>query len=92
MKRHGILARIAAALIAVLVLLPEPVLACATCFGKSDSALTRGMNMGIFTLLGTIAFVLMGVASFFVFLARRSLRADAAFGNEAGETSTRSGT
>jgi hypothetical protein len=46
--------------------------ACAACFGKSDSNLAKGMNMGIFALLGVIVTVLGGIASFFVFLARRS--------------------
>ena len=46
--------------------------ACAACFGASDSNLAKGMNMGIFVLLGVIAMVLGGIASFFVFLARRS--------------------
>lgn len=48
--------------------------ACATCFGKSDSSLAQGMNMGILCLLGVLAVVLGSVASFFVYLARRSTR------------------
>lgn len=48
------------------------VLACAACFGKSDSNMAKGMNMGIFALLLVITTVLCGVAGFFVFLARRS--------------------
>lgn len=46
--------------------------ACTVCFGKSDSDLAKGMNMGIFALLLVITSVLCGVAGFFVFLARRS--------------------
>jgi len=46
--------------------------ACAACFGASDSNLAKGMNMGIFVLLGVIVMVLGGVASFFVFLARKA--------------------
>jgi len=46
--------------------------ACSACFGKSDSALAAGMNWGIFTLLGVIGSVLGGVASFFVYLAKKS--------------------
>jgi hypothetical protein len=52
-------------------------LACAACFGKSDSALAQGMNMGIFSLLAIVALVLSGVAGFFIFLARQSARAAA---------------
>jgi hypothetical protein len=45
--------------------------ACAACFGKSDSNMAKGMNMGIFALLLVITSVLAGVASFFVYLGRR---------------------
>jgi hypothetical protein len=55
-----------------LLLAPSPLLACATCFGKSDSPLAKGMNMGILSLLGFITAVLLAVAGFFVFLARKS--------------------
>jgi hypothetical protein len=47
-------------------------LACTACFGKSDSNMARGMNMGIFALLVVITTVLCGVAGFFAFLAKRS--------------------
>ncbi|MEI9863648.1 MAG: hypothetical protein WDN00_03640 [Limisphaerales bacterium] len=46
-------------------LAPSPLWACATCFGKSDSAMAQGMNWGIFTLLGVIVTVLATIASFF---------------------------
>ena len=52
--------------------LTTPLLACATCFGRSDSALAEGMNMGILFLLGVIGVVLGGIASFMIFLARRA--------------------
>jgi hypothetical protein len=57
---------------AVLAWHPQAALACAACFGKSDSALAQGMNMGILALLGVIGTVLMSVAGFFIYLARRS--------------------
>src|SRR5688572_24778679 len=41
----------AAAISALLALRPEVLQACSVCFGKSDGALAKGMNMGIFTLL-----------------------------------------
>ena len=50
------------------------VYACATCFGDPDSALTKGLNWGIGSLLVMILIVLGGVSSFFVFLSRRSSR------------------
>jgi hypothetical protein len=58
--------------------LPAAVQACATCFGASDSDLAQGMNMGILSLLGVIGTVLLGIASFFVFLAWRTARRAAA--------------
>jgi heme/copper-type cytochrome/quinol oxidase subunit 2 len=50
----------------------QAALACAACYGQSDSAMAKGMNMGIFTLLGFIGLVLVGVASFFMFIIRRA--------------------
>lgn len=47
-------------------------LACAACYGQSDSPMARGMNAGILTLLAIIGCVLCGAATFFVFLARRA--------------------
>lgn len=58
--------------VAVLGAMSPEVLACTACFGKSDSNMAKGMNMGIFVLLLVIISVLCGVASFFVFLAKRS--------------------
>jgi len=54
--------------------LPPSVQACAACFGASDSAMAKGMNMGIFTLLFFITAVLVGLACFAVFIARRTAR------------------
>ena len=51
---------------------PQPVRACAACFGQSDSSAAKGMNMGIFSLLLVVVVVLSGIASFFVFVARRT--------------------
>lgn len=76
MKR-GALSQLLLFVLLVVVLQPGSALACATCFGASDSELAQGMNMGILSLLAIIISVLVGVASFFVFLARRSMSADA---------------
>ena len=51
---------------------PQSVLACATCFGKSDSDLARAMNWGILSLLAVVVVVLSGIAAFFIYLARRA--------------------
>ena len=42
------------------------------CFGQSDSPLAKGVNMGVLFLLGTIIAVLVGFASFIIYLARRA--------------------
>jgi hypothetical protein len=55
-----------------LILHANSALACAACFGKSDSPLAKGMNWGIFSLLGVVVCVLGGVASVAIFLAKKS--------------------
>jgi hypothetical protein len=60
------------AVFGALVALAPSAHACAACFGASDSDMAKGMNMGIFALLGVIIAVLGGIASFFVYLARRA--------------------
>lgn len=55
-------------------LLSGPARACATCFGRSDSALAQGMNMGILFLLGVVLSVLAALTVFFIHLGRRSAR------------------
>ena len=62
----------ALALLALFALRPETTQACAVCFGKSDSSMAKGMNMGIFVLLICITGVLGVLSCFFVFLAVRS--------------------
>jgi hypothetical protein len=53
-------------------LAPHAAFACAACSGKSDSAMAKGMNAGIFAMLGVVAFMLTAASTFFVFLARRT--------------------
>jgi len=56
----------------VIASLPRSASACAACFGRSDSKLAQGMNMGILSLLVVVVCVLGGFAAFFVYLVRRS--------------------
>jgi hypothetical protein len=51
---------------------PAPILACTACAGQSDSPMAQGMNWGIFSLLAVVGVVLGGVATFFIYLARRA--------------------
>ncbi len=58
--------------LALAALWPETVLACSACYGQSDSAMAKGMNWGIFSMLGVIGCVLGTVTVFFVHIGRRS--------------------
>ena len=61
--------------VALAALAPPPLLACAACYGQSDSPLAQGMNWGIFTLMGVIVTVLATIATFFVYLLRKETAA-----------------
>ena len=65
---HFILGLIAVAAVS----LPTGAHACAACFGRSDSRLAQGMNMGILVLLFFIVSMLVMISMFFVFLGRRA--------------------
>ena len=55
--------------------MPQTASACAACFGKSDSKMAQGMNMGIFSLLAVVVFMQVAVGSFFfVFLKKRAAK------------------
>jgi heme/copper-type cytochrome/quinol oxidase subunit 2 len=71
MKSLRHLLRSLAVLAGTAVVLPSPVLACAACYGRSDSPLASGMNWGIFTLMGVIVTVLVSIASFFIYIIRK---------------------
>ena len=76
MNRFRKLKLLLVALALVPVFHADSVLACAACFGaRTDSRLAVGMNWGIFSLLGVVACVLGGIASFFIYLARKSAAA-----------------
>jgi len=51
-----------------------PAGACATCYGAADSAMTKGMNNGILTLLGVVGAVQVGFVAMFVSIRRRTRR------------------
>ena len=71
---------------ALLALRAEPVLACAACYGQSDSPLAQAMNWGIFSLLGVVMTVLTGITTFFVVISRKSASVRAV---ESGESQTK---
>jgi len=67
-----------AAVLLTLTAVPTRVLACATCYGASDSPLAQGMNWGIVTLLAFVGLVLGSITVFFVHIGRRSARFNSA--------------
>ena len=44
-----------------LLIIPDTVWACATCYGAPDAPATQGLNSAILVLFGFISIVLMGV-------------------------------
>lgn len=62
-----------AASVALLLAQPRLVLACAACYGQDSGPMAQGMNWGIFSLLGIIISVLVGIAGFFIYLANRTV-------------------
>ena len=62
------------ALTTLVGLAPRLVLACAVCYGNPASPQTRGMNFGIFTMLGVTGAVLGGFGGLFFSFARRARR------------------
>ena len=64
---------VALAAAAVLVLgLPRAAFACPVCFGASDAPMAQATNTGIMFMLVIVVAVLVGFASFIVYLARRA--------------------
>jgi hypothetical protein len=68
------------------VLAKTSALACATCYGASDSPLAQGMNWGIATLLGVIGAVLTGVVAFFVHVGVKSAKLNAGENSQSDKT------
>jgi len=66
---------------------PPPLFACATCFGASDSDLAKGMNWAILSLMFVVLVVLTGIASFFIYLVKKSAELSAQNGDQTPETS-----
>jgi heme/copper-type cytochrome/quinol oxidase subunit 2 len=64
----------ATATVVLVGVLPRVALACAACYGAADAAQTRGMNFGIFTMLGVTGVVLGGVGGMIFCFARRARR------------------
>ena len=78
MNTRTLIRRLTASVALLPLLLPAAASACAACFGRSDSPMAKGMNMGIFTLLIVILSVLLGISIFFFYILRRAAKMAAA--------------
>ena len=63
---------LAVALVWALMLHPGLSPACSVCYGEPDSGMAKGLAWGVVTLLGVVVTVLGGIASFFVYIAKKS--------------------
>ncbi|HZV35678.1 MAG TPA: hypothetical protein VFB72_13975 [Verrucomicrobiae bacterium] len=73
MKRLFAFKSVPALLALALALSAQSAMACAMCYNSPvDSPLAKGMDWGIFSLLFVIVCVLGTIASFFIYLARKS--------------------
>ena len=77
MNTRTLIRRITASVALLPLLLPAAAPACAACFGRSDSPMAKGMNMGIFTLLIVILSVLFAISVFFFYIVRRAAKMEA---------------
>ena len=77
MKTRALFRQITASAALLPLLLPAAASACAACFGRSDSPMAKGMNMGIFTLLLFILSVLFAISVFFFYIVRRAAKMEA---------------
>ena len=65
LRNRGISLPLAAALVGLSLVFAGPANACTVCYGSEGSDMTTGMNNGVLTLLGVIAFVQLGFVGLF---------------------------
>ena len=63
-----------ATIVTLVMAVPRVVLACAVCYGAPEAAQTKGMNLGIVTMLGVTGVVLGGFGGMIFCFARRARR------------------
>ena len=61
-------------LVCLAAMVTSRAVACATCYGASDSPMAQGMNWGIMVLLGFVGAVMTGIVAFFVHVGRNSAK------------------
>lgn len=75
MKRKTILKLFFAVVAGSVATQPTSVLACAACYGQSDSPLASGVTWGILSLLAVVAAVVGSIVTFFVYIHKKSAAA-----------------
>jgi len=63
-----------ATVVTLVMAAPRVLLACAACYGAPDAPQTKGMNLGIVTMLGVTGVVLGGFGGMIFRFARRARR------------------
>jgi uncharacterized membrane protein YphA (DoxX/SURF4 family) len=63
-----------AALMLVILALPQIASACATCFGAADAPMTKGMNNAILMLMAVVGVVYVGIGKVALDFRKRSRR------------------
>ena len=63
-----------ATVVTLIMAVPRVLLACAVCFGAPEAPQTKGLNLGIVTMLGVTGVVLGGFGAMMVCFARRARR------------------
>ncbi len=58
----------------ILLAAPRTAFACSVCMGRSDDAMTQGLNAAILTLLAALVLVQGGVVGFIAYLIRRAVK------------------
>ena len=72
MNRFRTIKTFTAGVVWALLLNSLPLQACSVCYGDPDSAMSKGLGWGIAVLLGVVVMVLGGIATFFVYIAKKS--------------------
>ena len=66
-----------ATVVTLVMAVPRVLLACAVCYGAPEAAQTKGINLGIVTMLGVTGVVLGGFGGMIFCFARRARRGSA---------------
>lgn len=67
--------RLFAVCLTALVAAPPPLLACSVCQGEAGAPMSDALRWSVLLLLGVVLAVLAGIASFFIYLVKRSATA-----------------